>query len=96
MRPLLISGIAVWVVGGAAGRLVFCQERKSPVPTATVTVVAVSAAGDPLSGTDVYSFVDERGTEQVGLFKRDHASGVPYGKYRISVQANGGFREDTS
>jgi hypothetical protein len=96
MRPLLIFGGALWVLlGEGAGGLVFCQEAKSPVPTATVKVVAVNVEGDPLSRTDVYSFVDENGAERVGLFKHDHASGVPYGKYRMSVQANGGFREET-
>jgi hypothetical protein len=39
--------------------------------------------------------VDERGKNRVGLFHHDRATGVPYGRYRISVQANGGYRDST-
>ena len=94
MRPLLTIVVALWVARGI-GELAFCQERRTPLPTSTVTVVAVNIAGDPLPGTDVYSFVAEDETERVDLFQHDRASRVPYGRYRLSVQANGGYRETT-
>lgn len=83
---LFIGGV------GSQGR---CQNRSVNTRSAKVTVIAVDILGHPLSNTDVYSFLDENGKEKVGLFHRDEATGVPYGKYRISVQANGGFREST-
>jgi hypothetical protein len=58
-------------------------------------VVAVDSFGHPLSNTDVYSFVDERGKGRISLFHHDSAAGVPYGKYRISVQADGGYFDST-
>jgi hypothetical protein len=91
-----------WVVAGALSLLIggvgqrgLCQNGPVDTRSAKVTVIAVDILGHPLSNTDVYSFLDEEGREKVGLFHRDRATAVPYGKYRISVQANGGFREST-
>jgi len=58
-------------------------------------VVAVDGFGNRLTNTTVDSFIDEYGHDLVALFPRDRATNVPFGKYRISVQANGGFDEAT-
>ncbi len=62
---------------------------------AEVVVTAVDGFGTPLTNTTVDSFVDENGHDWVKLFPRDRGAGIPFGKYRISVQANGGYEEAT-
>lgn len=94
MLRFLISSVALCLAVGSNNQLAFSQIPRD-TERAKIKVVAVDLGGHPLSNTDVYAFVDEMGIDRVGLFRHDHAAGVPYGKYRISVQANGGFREST-
>jgi hypothetical protein len=63
------------------------------VKTAKVVVTAVDGYGNPLSGTMVTAFINAKGDDVVALFRSGSAaSNVPFGRYRISVQANE-FRE---
>jgi len=62
---------------------------------AEVKVFAVDGFGMALRNTTVDAFVDESGHDLVRLFPRDRGTDVPYGRYRISVQANGPYREST-
>jgi hypothetical protein len=82
--------------------LAYCGERalcqNAPAKDtrrAKVVVVAVDGFGNRLTNTTVDSFIDENGHDWVALFPRDRATDVPFGKYRISVQANGGYDEAT-
>jgi hypothetical protein len=95
MRPFGVANSLLCFAIGGTYQLGFSQSPHRDTGTARITVVAVDSIGHPLSNTDVYSFVDERGKDRVSLFHHDSAAGLPYGKYRISVQANGGFREST-
>jgi hypothetical protein len=71
------------------------QERPGHIDTAKVTVRAADGFGTPLSNVKVDYFVDEKGHDLVALFHSGPtASGVPYGQYRISVQA-ADFRPST-
>jgi len=80
---------------GGTRQLGFSQSPRRDTVTARITVVAADSFGYPLSNTNVYAFVDERGKDRIGLFHHDRAAGVPYGKYRISVQADGGYLDST-
>jgi hypothetical protein len=71
----------------------FSQGLQGAVNTATVTVTAVDGFGNQLANTTVDSFIDEQGHDLVKLFPRDRGTKVPFGKYRVSVQANGSYRE---
>ncbi len=55
-------------------------------------MTAVSVFGTPLSNTVVDAFVDEEGKDRVALFHSGLiASGVPLGKYRITVHAESAY-----
>jgi hypothetical protein len=79
----------IWLVCFLGGGL-----RAEP-KTAEVVVTAVDGFGTPLANTTVDSFVDENGHDWVKLFPGDRGGGIPFGRYRISVQANGGYEEAT-
>lgn len=81
--------VVIWLVCFLADGL-----RAEP-KTAEVVVTAVDGFGTPLTNGTVDSFVDENGHDWVKLFLRDRGTGIPFGKYRISVQANGGYEEAT-
>jgi hypothetical protein len=70
-------------------------QTGNPKELANVTVIAVDGIGTPLKNAIVDAFVDEQGRDLVRLFRKDRGVDVPYGKYRISVQANGPYREAT-
>ena len=46
-----------------------------------------------LPNPTVDSFVDQFGHDYVQLFSGDHALRVPFGRYRMAVQANGDYLE---
>jgi hypothetical protein len=79
--------VVIWLVCFLAAGL--SAEPK----TAEVVVTAVDGFGTRLTNTTVDSFVDEHGHDWVKMFPRDRGAGIPFGKYRISVQANGDFQE---
>jgi hypothetical protein len=74
----------------------WCQSAPArEVRTAKVVVIAVDGFGNRLDDTKVDSFVDENGHNLVALFPHDRATKVPFGRYRISVQATVDFAEAT-
>lgn len=85
--PLLLTIIGVRGI---------CQDRPKQADTAKVTVMAVNDFGIPLSNVKVDSFVDETDHDwAAALFHSGPiASGVPFGKYRITVHADD-FRPST-
>src|ERR1019366_4930109 len=95
VRSFLMLSVVLCAAVGGTCQPGLSQSSRRNTETARIKVVAVDSFGHLLSNTDVYAFVDERGKDRVGLFHHDSATAVPYGKYRISVQANGGFREST-
>ena len=55
--------------------------------TADIAVNVVGTFGEAIGGAKIDSFVDEQGRDRVSLFHGLAANGVPFGQYRITVQA---------
>lgn len=66
-----------------------CQVRPEHFRTAKITITAVDGFGTPLPNATVSVFIDEAGHDRVDLFHGGPtASGVPFGKYRITVHGD--------
>jgi hypothetical protein len=74
--------------------LIFCfqgisQRYPAGAGTAKVSVTAVDGFGLALRNVKVGSFVDEQGRDRLALFHNGlTASGVPFGRYRLTVGAD--------
>ena len=72
------------------------SQDRTEKDLATLTVTAVDGFGSPLSNVQIDSFINEEGSDRRALFHGGQtARGVPYGKYRVTAHADGGYRNST-
>lgn len=61
----------------------------------TITIVAVDAWGSILPRWSIDSFIDERGRDWRTAFVKGRATGIPFGTYRLVVEAGADGFYDT-
>jgi hypothetical protein len=73
------------------------QSQARSDRSATVTILAVNAWGSVLPKWSIHSFIDEQGKEWRTAFVKGRAVGIPYGTYRLVVEAgaDGFYDEET-